>query len=146
MAYLLPTVPLFAIFISTQISAERFLVSRFPILLAAFLALLCCTVPFAAPRFSDKLPAGFYRQVMEAAPDERFYFIGETPYSAEFYLGDRVINHPKEDRRVSIAKSRDDVLMMRRRDTRIISEIPGRKLLLTDGSWSAYAPEEGDFQ
>jgi len=69
-----------------------------------------------------------------------YYVAGATPYSAEFYLHDAVVQHPRESVEESLDASGDTILLIR---TKHIPKegMQNRRLIYKKGSWAAFAPE-----
>ena len=112
--YVLPTVPLFSVWLAGSLTAWKFADG------AGFRKMLRTALPvvwgvtcvvfalfqFAADRWIDKMPGEFFKKTAALVPDGQFYFYRKVPYSAYFYLGDRVIPHAKEDAEPSEAASK----------------------------------------
>ena len=64
------------------------------------------------------------------------------PYSAYFYLGERVIAHPNEDAETSEVASRPHYLVGTKRDTRKHPLKGFRRPVMESGVWTLYAPSE----
>ncbi len=151
--YLLPTIPFFAIFLASRLEKNGFFEEktfcrtvRYGIAaIAALLAVSFAAISFAAPHFADKMPVYFYAGLQQKAADgmlanAKFYFVRETPYSAGFYLGSRVANHPKEIREISISRGQDHILIARKRDIAKAPELTKGKILFQAAGWTAYRP------
>ena len=150
--YVLPTVPLFSVWLAGALTewdfAER---DGFRKLLRAVLPLIWCVVGIvfsllwiAADHWIDKMPGDFFMESAALIQDGEFYVYRRTPYSAHFYLGDRVIRHPDEEPSISEAAARPYFLLSRKRDIRRHPLAESRRLLLENGVWALYAlPGDG---
>ena len=157
LTYLLPTIPMCALLVAELIfrsGKESEILSRTRRVFwisASFIALTVAVLVWGAffgERFFDKLPGPVMKKALKHRELEKykFYFARNTPYSAEFYLGDLIRNHPKEDRRESFLNSASCVLFITRNDFRKLRQspgtLPGRKKLFTCGVWEVFAPLE----
>ena len=70
------------------------------------------------------------------------YVYRKVPYSAYFYFGDRVVPHAKEDGKLSEEASRRLYLLGRKDDLTRYPLAKPRPLLLENGVWILYGPEE----
>lgn len=153
LTYLLPTIPMTAIFLAEMLEklegdnlvhwkkSVRIVVPTF--LLVTGLGLTAAI--FCGYRFSEKMPRKIFKYAdsLEEYRECKIYFANKTPYSAEFYLGDRVQNHVKEDRRLSLENSRDALLLITGRDLekmKMTLEETGREELMQHGYWHLLAP------
>ncbi|MEG2063156.1 MAG: glycosyltransferase family 39 protein [Kiritimatiellia bacterium] len=84
LAYLLPTVPLTALVVSEHVTRGY---KFFATTAAVSFILLCVSFTVIAPYTIDKFPARFYKAL---PPNMTVQFSETAPYSAEFYLGNRV--------------------------------------------------------
>ena len=115
---------------------------------AALPALWCATgIVFASlwivgDHWVDKMPGDFFEDVAEAVPDGFFYFYRRVPYSAYFYLGDRVIRHGKEDAESSEAASRPYYLVSTKREEKRHPLKGFRRPVMGNDVWTLYAPSE----
>ena len=96
--------------------------------------------PFMAERWIDKMPGEFFAKAAETAPEGQFYFYRRVPYSAYYYLGDRVIPHAKEEAEPSEAASLGHYLIGTKHDLKRHPPVRERRLLLENGVWALYAP------
>ena len=148
--YVLPTVPFFAVWLADRLTAWEFADrAGFRRTLRIALPVIWCIAgvvfamfPFAAERWIDKMPGGFFRRTAELAGDRRVYVYRDIPFSAYFYFGDRVIPHAKEDVRRSEEASRGMYLIARKHDVKRYPLAEPRRLLLENGVWALYAPAE----
>ena len=150
--YVLPTVPFFSVWLADSLTkwgyAGR---DGFRKALRAALPLVWCIVGVAfsllwvaADRWTDKMPGDFFRDCAALIQNGEFYVYRRTPYSAHFYLGDRVIPHPDEDASVSGPAARPYFLLSRKRDTKKYPLAEPRRVLLENGVWALYAlPGDG---
>jgi 4-amino-4-deoxy-L-arabinose transferase-like glycosyltransferase len=154
MYYLLPTIPFFAVFIVLKLFAaeqnkqDRLL--RFSVYSVAGMGLVTVCVLVIMTLFSaqvtNKMPDKFYQRVLahERETGQRikagYYFLRKTPLSAEFYLGDRVKNHPDEKSEVSLTNSLPYLLMIPDSHLDKLEKPLNRKLLLEYGQWNLFAP------
>ena len=88
------------------------------------------------------MPGEFFKKTAALVPDGRFYFYRRVPYSAYFYLGDRVIPHAKEDAEPSEEASKPHYLVGTKHDLKRHPLKESRRELLKTGVWSLYAPAE----
>lgn len=155
-AYLLPTVPFFAIFTALKLADAEYVnddaLMRLSLKVgvgAGFVA--ACVLVFLAlfsAQVTTKMPAEFYKRVLvrERETGRRvnagYYFLGRTPHSAEFYLGDRVRNHPDEYSGESLTNSMPYFLMVTDRNLAKLGQPPDRELILEHGKWNMFAPEK----
>ena len=148
--YVLPTVPFFSVWLADSLTAWGYTGrDRFRVALRAALPVVWCLVGvtfslfwIAGDRWTDKMPGDFFRDAAGLARDGEFYFYRNTPYSAYFHLGGRVIPHPGEDPSISEAASRPYFLVSKKRDIKRHPLREPRRLLLESGVWELYAPEE----
>ena len=149
--YVLPTVPLFSVWLADRMTAWGYADNvRFRMSLRAGLPVVWCVtgVVFASlwivgDRWVDKMPGDFFEEIAEIVPDGGyFYFYRSVPYSAYFYLGERVIAHAGEDPGTSEAASRPHYLVSRKRDIRKYPLEGFRRPVMESGVWTLYAPSE----
>lgn len=154
MYYLLPTIPFLAIFTALklvaaeQTSPER--LSRLTLYITSGMGLITAGVLVIMTLFSgqvtSKMPEKFYQRLLvrETETGQRvkseYYFFRKTPLSAEFYLGDRVRNHPDEKPEASLTNSRPYLLMIADKNLEHVDPPLNRKLLLKYGQWNLFAP------
>lgn len=148
--YVLPTVPFFSVWLAVSLTewdfADKAGFRR--TLRTALPAVWCVTCavfasfPFAADRWTDKMPGEFFKKTAALVPDGQFYFYRRVPYSAYFYLGDRVIPHAKEDAGPSETASRPHYLVGTKHDLNRHPLKETRRELLTTGVWALYAPAD----
>lgn len=153
-SYLLPTIPFFAIFAALKIAESEYLNEermtrlsfRVSLVLGTITAGALVVTTIGAGRLTDKMPAAFYRSVLEqeAALDQAgnplFYFVGRTPFSAEFYLGDHVYNHSNEEFAESLTNSIPYILLITDRNLKKLTKPLDRELILKRDRWNMYAP------
>ena len=153
-SYLLSTIPFFAIFAALKIAESEYLNEermtrlsfRVAILLGTATACSLVVTTVGAGRLTDKMPAAFYQSVLKqkVTLDQRgnplFYFVDRTPFSAEFYLGNRVYNHPNEEFAESLTNSIPYVLLITDRNLKKLTQPLDRELILKEGRWNMYAP------
>lgn len=149
--YVLPTVPLFSVWLADRLTdwgyAGR---EKFKIALRAGLPVIWCVTGIvfaslwiAGNRWVNKMPGDFFEDIAGIVPDgEYFYFYRKVPYSAYFYLGERVIAHPNEDPDSSEAASRPHYLVSTKRDIRKHPLKGFRRPVMESGVWTLYAPAE----
>jgi 4-amino-4-deoxy-L-arabinose transferase-like glycosyltransferase len=154
MYYLLPTIPFFAVFIALKLFAaernshDRLL--RLTVYVTAGMALVTALVLAIMTLFSaqvtSKMPEKFYKRLIvhEKETGQRvkagYYFFRKTPLSAEFYLGDRVRNHPDEKTEASLTNSIQYLLMISDKNLEDLDQPLKRELLLEYGQWNLFAP------
>ncbi len=154
MYYLLPTIPFFAVFIALKLHAaeqnsqDRLL--RLSVVVTAGMGLVTVCVLAIMTIFSaqvtSKMPEKFYQRLLgyENETGQRitggYYFFRKTPLSAEFYLGDRVRNHPDEKTEASLTNSIPYLLMISDKNLENLDLPLNRKLLLEYGQWNLFAP------
>ena len=150
--YLLPTIPAGAVLAAELLErcapAEESRWNRLPAIWFTGAAVFCAVGLLYLGLFPLKVEAGaghFFRKVAEA-PENRgkqVYFLRKTPLSAEFYLRERVVNHPDESREESLARSGRCLLFIPDSQLRKLKTPPeNRKRIARSGKWSAYAPAE----
>lgn len=148
--YLLPTIPFTAIFIAVRHSDGGLLENpkllsglRWGVRLAAILlpVLMVAAVWFGVNQ-TDKMPIHLYEnEKMQYLGPQCVYFACVTPYSADFYLADRVVAHPWESLEESLEKSRGKVLCVSDfEQEKYGKEIP-RELWFQCGRWKVYRPQ-----
>ena len=148
--YVLPTVPFFAAWLADRLTAWGYTDrAGFRKLIRTGLPVIWCVtcVVFAlfrvvGNRWTDKMPGEFYKQAAELVPEGQFYFYRKAPYSAYYYLGDRVIPHAKETKEESEAAARPYYLVSTKRELKRHPLDEPRRLLLETGVWALYAPAE----
>ena len=148
--YLLPTVPFFSVWLADSLTAWGYAGrEKFRIAFRAALPVVWCIVGMvfsllwiAGDRWTDKMPGDFFREAADLVQDGKFYFYRETPFSAHFYLGSRVILHPNEDASLSEAASGPYYLMTKKRKMKNHPLAKPRRLLLETGTWALFAPAE----
>ena len=91
LAYLLPVVPLFAVWIVLETEDLRRFERLLPYAGGASLALLALTLTITTLA-SDKMPGHRFRRLLEKHPRAKIAFPRKQPYSAEFYLGGHLTN------------------------------------------------------
>ena len=149
--YVLPTVPLFSVWLADRMTAWGYAGrERFGMALKAVLPVIWCvtSMVFASlwivgDHWVDKMPGDFFEDIAATVPDgEYFYFYRKVPYSAYFYLGDRVIKHANESPDESETASRPHYLVSSKRDTRKHPLKGFRRPVMESGVWTLYAPSE----
>ena len=148
--YVLATVPLFSVWLADRLVAWEYVErAGFRRTLRIALPVVWCIAgivfamfPFAAERWVDKLPSGFFERVAELAPEGRIYLYRKVPYSAYFHFGDRVVPHAKETDKQSEKASRGMYLLGTKHDLKRYPLSEPRRLLLENGVWALYAPVE----
>ncbi len=159
-SYLLPTIPFFAIFAALKTAEAEYVDDvrelRFLSRQAIFWGgITACVLLVATVFISDltrKMPSAFYHLVQSKMDtgDEfsktKLYFISRTPYSAEFYLGERVQNHPDEKLNPSITNSAPYLMVVTDRKLRENDYKPNRELLVKHGGWNLFAPARKEIQ
>ena len=149
--YVLPTVPFFSVWLAESLTEWGFAGrDRFRQAIRAGLPLVWCLIGIvfslfwvAGDRWTDKMPGDFFRETAALIPEGEFYFYRRVPYSAYFYLGDRVIPHADEGVAVSEAASRPHFLVSRKRDLERHPLKESREVLLETGLWALCAPVGG---
>ena len=121
--------------------------NRLPAVWFSGVALFCAAGLLYLGLFPLKVKAGagrFFRKVADAPENwgMRVYFMRKTPLSAEFYLREKVVNHPDELREESLARSGRCLLFIPDSQLRKLQTPPGRKRIARGSRWSAYAPSE----
>ena len=149
--YLLPTIPFTAIFIAVRhadggLMENPKLVSRlrWGVRLAVILlpVLMTAAVWFGDNQ-TDKMPAHvFANEKMQYLGPQCVYFACETPFSADFYLSDRVVPHAWESLEESLEKSRGKFLCVSDVQKEWAEKEIPRKLYFKSGQWSVYEPEK----
>jgi len=149
--YLLPTIPAGAILVAELLEkrapAEESRWNRLPAVWFTGAAVFCAVGQLYLGLFPLTVEAGaghFFRKVADA-PENRgkqVYFLRKTPLSAEFYLRQRVVNHPDELREESLAKSGRCLLFVSDSQLRKLKTPPDRKRIARGSKWSVYAPAE----
>lgn len=149
--YLLPTIPFTAIFIAVRHADGGLLESRKLVrglrwgirLFAILLPLLMIAAVWFGVNQTDKMPAHVFEcEKMQYLGPQCVYFARETPFSADFYLSDRVVPHSWESLEESLKKSRAQFLCVTdAQREKYGKEIP-RKLYFRSGLWSVYEPEK----
>ena len=149
--YLLPTIPAGAVLVAELLEkrtpAEENKWNRLPAVWFSGVALFCAAGLLYLGLFPLKVEAGagrFFRKVADAPENRgmRVYFMRKTPLSAEFYLREKVVNHPDELREESLARSGRCLLFIPDSQLRKLQTPPGRKRIARGSRWSAYAPSE----
>ncbi len=148
--YVLPTVPLFSVWLANSLTEWDFAGrDGFRKTVRAGFPLLWCIVGIVfslfwvvGERWSNKLPSDFFEEADAFVPNGQFYFYRETPYSAYFHLGDRVILHDDEHSSISEAASRPYYLMIKKRDMKRHPLANPRPVILETGVWALCAPAE----
>ncbi|MCR5165534.1 MAG: phospholipid carrier-dependent glycosyltransferase [Thermoguttaceae bacterium] len=149
--YLLPTIPFTAIFIAVRhadggLMENPKLVSRlrWGVRLAVILlpVLMTAAVWFGVNQ-TDKMPANVFECAkMQYLGPQCVYFACETPFSADFYLSDRVVPHAWESLEESLEKSRGKFLCVSDVQKEWAEKEIPRKLYFKSGQWSVYEPEK----
>jgi len=149
--YLLPTIPATAVLAAELLErcapAEESRWNRLPAVWFSGAALFCAAGLLYLGLFPPKIEAGaghFFREVADAPENRglRVYFLRRTPLSAEFYLRERVVNHPDESRNRSLARSGRCLLFIPDSQLRKLKTPPNRKRVARSCEWSVYAPSE----
>jgi len=148
--YVLPAVPFFAAFLADRLTAwgfagragfRRMLHAALPVIWGV-VGVVFALFPFASERWIDKMPGKFFQEAATLVPDGQFYFYRKVPYSAYYYLGERVVPHAREEAEPSEAASRPYYLLSRKHDLKRHPIESSRLLLLENGVWALYAPAE----
>ena len=148
--YVLPTVPFFSVWLADRMVAWGYTDNeRFRMSLRAGLPVIWYVTGvvfgslwIAGDRWVDKMPGDFFEDIAEAVPNGYFYFYRKVPYSAYFYLGDRVIPHAKEDPEPCEAASRPHYLVSTKRELKRHPLQGFRREVMKNGVWALYAPAE----
>jgi len=146
--YLLPTIPFLAIFIAVRHADGGLL--EFPGLVrglrwsvfaaAIFTPAFLTVAAWQGMRHTDKMPVRVYERLL-AQGSHSVYFACNTPYSADFYLAERVVAHSGETLEESLEKSRGKILCVsEKQDVQFKEEFP-RKLLFRLDCWNVYDGE-----
>ena len=111
------------------------------------MAVVCAVGLLYLGLFPLKVEAGaghFFRKVADAPGNRgmRVYFLRRTPISAEFYLRERVVNHPDESRETGLARSTGCLLFIPDSQLRKLKTPPARKRIARGSRWSVWAPSE----
>lgn len=149
--YLIPTIPFVSIWIATRL--DEFGMLDAPLFRKAvgilFPAICGCVAAgqigaiAVAPQFIDEMPEAAYRAAEKTSGTSDFYFFYRSPYSAYFVLGDRVRMHPEKEKAAEcLKKSKDCVLLVKRRDRDRLPERLSRDVLYESGTWIVYGPEK----
>ena len=148
--YVLPTVPLFSVWLADALTSwgfaekdgfRRTLRRALPVIWCAVGAVFA-SFQFAADRWIDKMPGEFFKKTASIVPDGQFYFYRKVPYSAYFYLGERVIPHAKEDADPSEDASRPYYFVATKHDLMRHPLKESRGVLLKTGVWTLFAPAD----
>ena len=148
--YVLPTVPLFSVWLAGRLTDWGYAdMGQFRLALRTGLPVVWCgtgmvfaSLWIVGDRWVDKMPGDFFEDIAETVPNGYFYFYRKVPYSAYFYLGDRVIPHAKEDAETSEAASRPHYLVSTKRETKRHPLQGFRREVMETGVWTLYAPSE----
>jgi 4-amino-4-deoxy-L-arabinose transferase-like glycosyltransferase len=154
MYYLMSTIPFFAVFIAVKLFAveqnrpDRLLRLSLVVTVGMGFVTACVLVIMTifSAQVTNKMPEKFYQRVLahERETGQRvkagYYFLRKTPLSAEFYLGDRVKNHPDEKSEVSLTNSLPYLLMIPDNHLDKLEKPLNRKLILEYGQWNLFAP------
>ena len=148
--YVLPTVPLFSVWLADRLTAWDYAdKERFKMALRAGLPVIWCVTGMvfaslwiAGDRWVDKMPGDFFEDIAETVPNGYFYFYRKVPYSAYFYLGDRVIPHAKEPAEMSEEASRPHYLVSTKHELKRHPLKGFRRPVMESGVWMLYAPSE----
>jgi 4-amino-4-deoxy-L-arabinose transferase-like glycosyltransferase len=158
MYYLLSTIPFFAVFTALKIfqagQKDEGRLLRLSLKVTIGMALITACVLVIMTLFSaqvtSKMPEKFYKRLLvhEKEKGQRvkagYYFFRKTPLSAEFYLGDRVRNHPDEKTEASLTNSLPYLLMISDQNLKNLDQPLKRELLLEHGQWNLFAPAKTD--
>ena len=147
--YLLPTIPATAVLAADLLERcglceEEKWARRTGVWLSGA-AVFCAAGLLYLGFFPLKIEVGaghFFRKTADT-PEYRkssVYFLRRTPLSAEFYLRERVVNHPDEPREASLARSRRCLLFVPDSQLRKLKAPPDRKRIARSHGWSVYAP------
>ena len=159
-SYLLPTIPFFAIFAALKTSEAEYMddvrelrfLSRQAVVWGGITACVLVVATVFCASLTNKMPTAFYRLVRSKMDTDdklaktKLYFISRTPYSAEFYLGDRVQNHPDEKLTPSITNSAPYLMVVTDRKLRENDYKPNRELIVRYGGWNLFAPDRKEVQ
>ncbi|MCL1909909.1 MAG: glycosyltransferase family 39 protein [Kiritimatiellaeota bacterium] len=153
--YLLPTAPLFAMWLAVMMRDWGVLESRGAARALKWAATLTCVAIIATMGFamwrartqSGKMPRYMYdevRRIRSESPeyaDAGFYFARNAPFSAEFYLGDVLRVHEEEMPDESVANSGDDFLLLSKMNLQYMSGMPQREVVYENRKWLVFAPQ-----
>jgi hypothetical protein len=128
--YLLPTIPLFAVWAARTIVGEDAQRSDLLKLAAGAVATWALVIVTAGPLASEDSTRNVLAEATEIARQERIpgqvVFVGRTPYSASFYNAGAVAIHPDQsiDTMLSVAVEADErrLLILRRSDVDKVPE------------------------
>lgn len=148
--YVLPTVPLFSVWLADRMTDWEYAdKDRFKMVIRTVLPVIWCvtSIVFASlwivgNRWVDKMPGDFFEDIDEVVPNGYFYFYRKVPYSAYFYLDDRVIPHAKEEGETSEAASMPHYLVSTKRELKRHPLQGFRREVMETGVWVLYAPSE----
>ena len=149
--YLLPTIPAGAVLVAELLEkctpTEESRWNRLPAVWFSGTAVFCAAGLLYLGLFPLKVEAGaghFFRKVADAPENrgKRVYFLRKTPLSAEFYLRERVVNHPDESRETGLARSGRCLLFVPDSQLRKLKAPPNRKRIARGSRWSVFAPSE----
>lgn len=149
--YLLPTIPFTAIFIAVRHADGGLLESQKLVgglrwgvrTVAILLPVLMVTAVWFGVNQTDKMPAPLYEhEKIQYLGPQYVYFACETPFSADFYLSDRVVPHSWETLEKSLEKSKRKFLCVSDVHREGAEKKIPRKLYFRSGRWSVYVPEK----
>jgi len=150
--YLLPTTPFVCAFVADLLTRDgwvdqrRFMRWLVPV---AYLMPIGATIGLLLSTFfgvytTARCPGILFKELRSnpELAESRFYFAGgKPPYSAEFYLGNRVHQNIAETLEESLEASKHDILLVRKKQIPKEGIIP-RRLITQKGHWFVYAPEK----
>lgn len=150
MYYLIPTIPFFSIWLAARLDEMGLLDA--PLCrkaLGILFPLICCVVAAVqlvsaalAPHFIEKMPEAAYRAIERGDERSDVYCFYRSPYSAYFYLGDRVRMHPEKEPAAECLKNAGDcLLLVKKRDRDRLPENLSRDVVHQSGTWIVFGPE-----
>ena len=154
--YLLPTVPCFAIYLACKLNDLGYLspekLNKFPVRTLISLVLfgtigVLLAMGIIAPRSGDKHNQPMFDKIKKIQQADaklqniKYYFGRRTPYSAEFFLKQKVINHNKEDINHSVAVSGEAIFFLPTREMEDLKLPINRVKLYENNGWIVFAPD-----
>lgn len=155
-SYLLPTVPLCAVFCAIKLHQLGFMrntnygavFNRGFTIFCSMVVLGMIVAGIAGVVFSSNMPEFFYQKLVNKLKREQpdstsqLYFAGRTPYSADFFLPpEMIIHHDREKIPMSLQNSSSRYLVISERNLKKLDAPMERKLFLKYYEWLVFAPE-----
>ena len=152
--YLIPTTPLLAILIAVRFNDIGELSSPGRCLATKLFVLFCALgftlgpaiVTVAVRNTHPNLNSEIYHQLINLKQQAEWkqtqiYFMGECPYSAEFYLNEYILVHNNESIKDSLNNSADCLLVASVNHEHDFGKPIPRTFLFRSGAWKVYAPD-----